>query len=247
MCKLCETYTLRKWEKMIKISEWDTKHFGFKIAKMGEEELQPALDECADLGVKLLICRCNAENLSFLHQLEKKGFGLMDGLVYYRLRVGDTPWTSHLIRPCLPCEAKEVATIAKEVYTDFIGHFHQDPMLGKAKCDDLYVKWARHACLDKKVAEIMLVAEVDGKIVGFDSHEIINGDTGFGVISGVSKEFQGKGIRTALLFAGMNWCVSQGLEYMEADVHINHYIMHRVYSNHGFKIYKSEYTFHKWF
>lgn len=222
---------------------------------MGEEELQPTLKECADLGVKLLIHRCSAEDFNHIHQLEDNGFRLMDGLVYYRLRVGDTPWTSHLIRPCLPCEAEKVAEIAREVYTNFIGHFHQDLRLDRKKCDDLYVKWARNACLDKKVAEIMLVAEVGGKIVGFDSLEIIDGDTAlgvigataFGVISGVSKEFQGKGIRTALLFAGMNWCVKQGLEYMEADVHINHYKMHRVYSNHGFKIYKSEYTFHKWF
>ena len=231
----------------IKVSEWDTNHFGFKVAKMGEvKELQPALKEYADLGVKLLIHRCSAEDFHHIHQLEKYGFELMDGLVYYRLRVGDAPWTSHLIHPCLESEAEEVAEIAKEVYVNWLGHFHQDPRLDRAKCDDLYIKWARNACLDKKVAEIMFVAKVDGRIVGFDSHEIINGDTAFGVISGVSKEFQGKGIRTALLFAGMNWCKSQGLEYMEADVHINHYIMHRVYSDHLFKIYKSEYTFHKW-
>jgi len=239
---------------LIEILEWDTNHFGFKVARMNattSEELQPALDRCATSGVKLLIHRCSTDNLHFVHQLEKQGFQLMDTMVYYRLSLADTQITPvpgpAIIRPCLKTEADDVAAIARAVYVDFIGHFHQDPRLDRAKCDALYVEWARNACLNKNLADIMFVAEMEGKIVGFDSHKIIQGKTGWGVISGVSNEAQGKGIRTALMFAGMNWCKSQGLEYMEADVHVNHYQMHRVYAGHGFKMYASFYTFHRWF
>lgn len=238
----------------VEILEWDTNYFGLKVAKMNvttPEEVRSALDNCATLGVKLLIHRCSTDNLHFVHQLERRGFELMDTMVSYRLRLADTQITPvpgpAIIRPCLSTEADDVAAIARAIYVDFVGHFHQDHRLDRDKCNALYAEWARNACLDQKLADLVLVAEMEGKIVGFDSHKIIKSKVAHGVISGVSREAQGKGIRTALMFAGMNWCKSQGLEYMEANVHVNYYRMHRVYANHGFKIYDSFYTFHKWF
>lgn len=239
---------------LVEILEWDSNHFGLKVAKMNAstpEELQPALDRCAALGVKLLIHRCSTDNLHFVHQLERQGFELMDTMVSYRFSLADTQITHvpgpAIIRPCLNTEANDVAAIARTIYVDFVGHFHQDPRLDRDKCNALYVEWARNSCLDQNLADVVLVAEMEGKIVGFDSHKIIKGKVAEGIISGVSHEAQGKGIRTALMLAGMNWCKSRSLEYMEANVHVNHYRMHRVYAGHGFKIHASFYTFHKWF
>ena len=238
---------------LIEILEWDTNHFGFKVARMNattSEELQPALDRCATLGVKLLIHRCSTDNLHFVHQLERHGFELMDTTVIYRLRLADTQITPILgpaiIRPCLKTEADDVAAIARAVYVDFIGHFHQDPRLDRAKCDALYVEWARNMCLDQNLADIVLVAEMEGKIVGYDSHKIIKSNVAWGVMSGVSHQAQGKGIRKALMVASNNWCKSHGLERMEEEMNINNYRIQRVLVSGGFRLYASFYTFHKW-
>ena len=60
---------------LIEGSEWDTNHFGFKVARMNKitfEELQPALKECVDSGVKLLIHRCSTEDFHYIHQLGRQ-------------------------------------------------------------------------------------------------------------------------------------------------------------------------------
>lgn len=239
---------------LIEILEWDTNHFGFKVARMNaatSEELQPALDSCAALRVKLLIHRCNTDNLHFVHQLERQGFELMGTNLRYCLNLADTQITyvpgPAIIRPCRNTETNDVAAIARIAFTNYTGHFHNDPRLDRAKCDALYVEWARNSCLDQNLADLVLVVEMEGKIVGFDSHKIIKGKVADGVISGVSPQAQGKGIRKALMVAGINWCKSRGLERMEEGVDANNYRIQRVLVSLGFRMYASFYTFHKWF
>jgi len=239
---------------LIEILEWDTNHFGFKVARMNTatpEELQPALDSCAALGVKLLIHRCNTDNPRFVHQLERHGFELMDTNVRYCLSLADTQVTSvpgpAIIRPCLNTEANNVAAIARDAFAGYIGHFHNDPRLDRAKCDALYIEWARNLCLDQNLADLVLLAEMEGKIVGFDSHKIIKGKVADGILSGVSPQAQGRGIRKALMIASNNWCKSHGLERMEEGVDVNNYGIQRVLASLGFRMYASLYTFHRWF
>ncbi len=246
--------------KLVEILEWDTNHFGIKVARGNAatpEELQMVLDSCDTLGVKLLIQRCSTDDIHFVHTLERHGFELMDTLVNYYLRLADIQ-ISHvpepaIVRPCLKTEADDVAAIARVVYSDFVGHFYQDPRLDREKCNVLYAELARNSCLDRNLADVVLVAEMEGKIVGFDSHKtvkshrIASAKVAEGVMSGVSHQAQGKGVRTALMRASCNWYKSLGLEYMDEGLHVNNYRMQRVLASYGYKIYASEHTFHKWF
>jgi len=181
----------------------------------------------------------------------------MDTVVYYYLTLADTQISRvtepAIIRPCLKTEANDVAAIARAVYSDFVGHFHQDPRLDRDKCNALYAELARNLCVDQNLADVVLVAEMEGKIVGFDrhktvkSHRIVNAKVAEGVMSGVSHQAQGKGIRTALMRASCNWYKSRSLEYMDEVLHVNNYRMQRILASYGYKIYASVYTFHKWF
>ena len=239
---------------LIEILEWDTNHFGFKVARMNAatpEELQSGLDRCAALGVKLLIHRCSTDNIHFAHHLERQGFELMDINLRYCLSLADTQITHvpgpAIIRPCLNTDANDVAAIARTAFVGYTGHFHNDPRLDKDKCDALYIEWARNLCLDQNLADLVLVAEIEGKIVGYDSHKLINTKVADGVLSGVSPQTQGKGIRKALMVASNNWCKSHGLERMEEEVNINNYRIQSVLVSGGFRLYAAQYIFHKWF
>ncbi len=238
----------------LEILEWDSNHFGFKIAKMNAatpEELQTALDKCAALGVKLLIHRCSTDNIHFVHELEGQGFALMDTNLRYCLSLADIQITPApgpaRIRTCPNTQANKVAAVAGAAFASYVGHFHSDSMLDRAKCDALYVEWARNSCLDQNLANLVLVAEIRGKIVGFVTYKVIKPGVAEDVLSAVSPAVQGKGIRKALVIAGINWCKSQGLERIEAGVNVNNYGIQRVLTSLGFRVYTSSYTFHKWF
>ncbi len=239
---------------LFELMEWDTNFFGFKVARLCEEapeKLKQVQDICSEQDIRLLISRFSTNNVCFAHELERHGFQLMDTVVTYRLnladaRVANVPVPA-IIRPCLKSEADELAAIARAVYASHIGHFHNDPRLDRDKCTTLYAELARNSCLDENQADIMLVAEMEGKIVGFHSHKVAHPNGLRGVISGVSHQAQGKGIGKALIVASANWGKSWGLEWIEEYPHVNHYRMHKMMADLGFRLCASFYTFHKWF
>lgn len=236
------------------ISKWDTNHFGFKVAKTdmtSVKEILPAESFCSKKGVKLLIIRVATDNTSIVHKLQEQGTGLMDTNLRYYLSLASIQVMPVLgpavIRSCLKADANNVSTVAKAAHAGYIGHFHNDPRLDRNKCDALYTEWAKNLCLDQNLANLVLVAEIEGKIVGYDSHKLINTNVADGVLSGVSPLTQKKGIRKALVVASNNWCKSHGLERMEEEVSINNYRMQSILIGSGFKLYAAEYIFHKWY
>jgi len=239
---------------LVELLEWDTDHFGFKVARLHTEapdNLKEAQDICVRDNISLLISRFSTDNVLFTHELERHGFNLMDTIVKYCVditdyRVAPVPGPA-ITRPCLKSEADDVAAIARDVFANYIGHFHQDTRLDRDKCTALYAEWARNSCLDNNLADTVLVAEIDGKIVGFTTRKARSAKVGEGILSGVSPEAQGQGIRKALMVASLNWSKSRGLERVDADTHVNNYIIQRVFANFGFRMHSSFYTFHKWF
>ena len=231
-----------------------TNLFGFNIAKLREEDAK-SLDEVQDVcrreQVRLLTCRFKTDNVSLAHDLEKHGFQLMDTVTIYRLHFARAPVvkasTSAIIRPCRESEAEDIAAIARTLYVNHVGHYHNDPRLDRGKSSELYAMMARDSCLGQKVASIMLVAEIEGKVVGFHSHRVVPQKGLEGIVSGVSHLAQGKGIGKALILASIDWGRSQGLEWIEQSPHVNNYAMHKMMVDLGFRLRASYYTFHKWF
>jgi len=231
-----------------------TNLFGFKVAKLREEDvmkIEQIQDICFKEQVRLLTCRFSTDNVSLAHELEKNGFQLMDTVTIYRLDFARAPVVkvpvNVSIRPCRKSEAEDVAAIARAIYVNHVGHYHNDPRLDRDKSTELYTTMARDSCLDQNVASIMLVAEIEGKIVGFHSHKVAESKGLEGIINGVSRVAQGKGIGKALILASIDWGRSQGLEWNEQSPHINNYAMHRIMVDLGFRLCASYYTFHKWF
>ena len=57
--------------------------------------------------------------------------------------------------------------MATEAFRGYYGHCHADQRLDRAKCDEVYRDWALRSCLSRDVADQVLVAVLDGSIVGF--------------------------------------------------------------------------------
>lgn len=237
-----------------RISEWDSNHFGFKVAKAditSLAEILPALKFCSKEKVKLLICRCDASHISHVHLLEKQGLRLMDTLVRYHLNLADVQLTpvsgSVTIRPYQKEDIESIAGIAETAFTGYFSHFHSDPKLDAAKCDALYIQWATNSCYDKSVAQEVLVAETDGEMAGFITIEMIGPKVGDLALSAVHPKAQGKGIYRKLIISGVNWCKSEGLDRVETGTQVNNHVVQKVWSDLGFRLSGSFYTLHGWF
>lgn len=55
------------------------------------------------------------------------------------------------------------------------------------------------------------------------------------------------GIYADMLINLMDYFQKVGVKYMRVSTQVDNYVVQRIWIANGFEIYKSEYTFHKWF
>lgn len=240
---------------IVSLSGIDSERFGIRVARapeVTEETLPAVLDYCAANRVVLLIARCSAADLRAAQAMERCGFALMDTLVYYTRDLGRAPvpaaGSAVAVRPLRSGEAQAVTGIAGTTFRGYAGHYHADPRLDRARCDEGYVSWASRSCVDPAVADAVLVAaELESDIVGFATLRMRTASEGEGVLFGVKPAGQGKGVYRSLMIGGMEWCASRGATTMVVSTQLVNVAVQKVWSRLGFELARAHYTFHGWF
>ena len=237
---------------MITLSSIDHSRFGIVTARDGavtSETLEADLEFCREEGVQLFIARCRTEELAVAQGLEKAGSRLMDTLVYFARDVGgrDLPNTKCqvAIRPVRRGEDAAVRDVAREAFRGYRGHYHADPRLDPARCDEAYQDWAQRSCLSRGVAGEVLVAD-DGAVAGFATLRMNEPAECEGVLFGVAPRVQGSGVYRAFMVEGMQWGHAQGATRMVVSTQITNLAVQKVWSRLGFEPSQSYYTFHLW-
>lgn len=237
----------------ILMSDIDTERFGIKTARvvgLTSESLYPALDFCSEKKVKLLIARCDMSDLDAAQSMEKHGFLLMDTLIYYTLDLIKHPIPSDhgvaCVRPLRTGEEETIILIAQEAFRGYFGHYHADKKLNNSQCDEAYVDWTRKACAAKD-SENFLVAEVEGKIVGFGVQRMNNAEEGEYYLGGIHPDFQGRRLYHSFLCKAMEWFLSRGARRMLLSTQLQNISVQKVLIRFGLEISKGYYTYHKWF
>ena len=244
---------------MIKLSEMDTQRFNCVVAKgtlESEEELQEVSNFCDQHQVDLLIARIKTDHLALAQALERQGAFLTDVLVYYLLSLIkkresliDLPSVKDgvIFRACRPEEANTVSEMARECFQGYYGHYHSDHRLNPQACDDVYIDWARRSCLDKQVADEVLVAEAEGQLIAFATIRMNSPSELEGVLFGVAPVAQGRGIYRSLIQQSMAWGLRMGAKRVVYSTQINNLAVQKVWVKEGCEPSHSYYTFHKWF
>ncbi|MFN7209920.1 MAG: GNAT family N-acetyltransferase [Aggregatilineales bacterium] len=238
----------------VALSPLDEARFGVRIARIHEltpEALDETLQFCAQNAVQMLIARAPSQAIRFVQQLEGLGFRLMDTLVYYRRDLSRTPLPeaqdAALIRAVRPNEETVVREIAAQSFQGYFGHYHADPRLDQAACDAAYVSWAERSCTDRSVADEVLVAELDGQLVGFLTLRRNTSEQTEIVLNGVAPAAQGQGVYRELVSRALQ----QGAAWAAREVIVSTQIVNlapqKVWVRLGFEPYRFYYTFHKWF
>ncbi len=232
----------------------DEARFGVRVARIHEltaEQLEETLQFCRDQAIQMLIARTPSQEIRFVQQLEELGFRLMDTLVYYRRDLQRMPLPeaqdAALIRPVQNGEEAAVRAIAAQSFQGYFGHYHADPRLDQAACDAAYISWAERSCVDRSVADEVLVAELDGQLVGFLTLRRNTAEQAEIVLNGVLPSVQKRGIYRDLVVHALRQALAWQAHELIVSTQIVNLAAQKVWVRVGFEPSRFYYTFHKWF
>ena len=238
----------------VRLSALDEARFGFRTAIAGpvtKDVLPDILNYCRENRATLLIARCLTSEMPAVQAMENEGFVLMDTLVYYQRHLAKPPiprdTSQAVIRPVKAGEERVVEAVAAEAFEGYFGHYHADERLERAKCDAVYRDWAFRSCVSRDVADEVLVADLDGSVVGFATLRLNSPEGGEGVLFGISPRAQRRGIYRSLMVRAMDWFLQQGAAHIVLSTQITNIAVQKVWVRLGFEPSHSLYTLHKWF
>lgn len=152
-------------------------------------------------------------------------------------------------------DSKKLKKIAPEVFISY-ARFGIDKTLPKNKTKENYRKEVEgyiDKFLNKEKDFTILVAEKDEEVVGYivlKINPILTKIYGFrwGTIVSLAVEtpYQGKGIGSALVSAGIKWMKKKGVKYAEVGTDQNNIAAIRTYEKNGFRVIYSGITLSQW-
>lgn len=237
------------------VSLMDTERFGFKIAKVNEFnfDIREILSFLKENSVELVISKVNANDLLLINKLEDEGFRIKDIQVTYKYDLKDYKINRNHDNPNIIIRNAEISdvgnleAIALESFKNY-GHYSADNKLDKDKCNDIYKDWINRSVNNAKVADKIIVAEVDKEVAGFLSFKKNEKPPFYsaGVLGAVSKKFRNQNLFRMINIEGLNYGKEEGLEWIEHNVLITNLPVNKAYTNLGFSVYRSFITMHVW-
>jgi GNAT superfamily N-acetyltransferase len=213
------------------------------------DEVPALFATCRSMRAGLLIVRCGTDDIDSVVVLEEAGARLMDTLLYYERGLDD--WTGPaesacVIRPNLPSDIDRIEEIARAAFDGYRGHYHVDSRLAASACNEVYASWARRSCESPGVADVVLVAELNGRIEGFAALRANSLMEAEGVLYGVDPAARRLGIYRSLMDASLAWARSNGMNRFVISTQLSNIIVRRVWAGMGFLPLPAWHTFHVW-
>jgi hypothetical protein len=243
---------MKRATAMVSLSAIDLERFGVVTARDAAftvESLPATIAFCREHGVQMLIARCAAEDLPAAQAMEAAGGRLMDVLVYWT-RALDRPLPEEappaFVRGLRPQDVSEVGRVAADAFRGYFGHYHADPRLDRAKCDEAYVSWAIRSCTEPAAASKVLVAEQAGRVGGFLTLLSRGADELEIVLNGVDPALQRHGLYRGLLLGALHEARAGGARHLVVSTQLINIGVQKSWARLGFELSRSYCTFHLW-
>lgn len=209
----------------------------------------------SSLKIKYLVYSINTNNSDSALQLScliENQFYLINTLLSFSLsdkniRLENTGKnTDILIRKAKLDDVEEIVAIAGNSHR--LNRFYLDPNLDKQKCDVLHATSARNSII-QGFADIVFVAEYQGKIIGYYSGKKkqlndLNLVFGEALISAVNKDYRGKGVFSLLDNALLTWFMNE-TDYSEMGTYINNPAIYKTWIKKGLHLIRGNYQIAK--
>jgi ribosomal protein S18 acetylase RimI-like enzyme len=237
------------------VSEMDTLRFGFKVAKINEFSDTPlkTIQSFKQKGIKLVISRVSTSDVGLINEMEEVGFRLKDVQVTYNFDLEknsppSVPDNSYKYRSFKQSDTSSIVSIAAESFQDY-GHYSKNEKTEVANTSRIYEDWARRSCLNKDIADNIIVAEKSGNVAGFLSYKVLmerQSRYAAGVMGAVANDHREGGVFLGINIASLHWAKKEGMRRVENNVLVTNLPVNKTYISLGYRIIRSETTFHCW-
>ena len=126
------------------------------------------------LDVEMLSIRTSAHDFGLIHPLEDAGFRVMDNgmvAIYHKSVYFEYLKKGLTLREYRDGDLPEILEMLSGAYED--DRFHNDPRIPKEKAEALYAAWVTNSCMNPGKDEKFMVAEFEGKPVGFFQYQFV--------------------------------------------------------------------------
>ncbi len=253
--------------------QWDTKVFDLPMAKIAQIVVAPEPNKPIDVyrrllmssldcsrrrGIKHLSCQIDAQDVRGIIALQQLGFAMVDTIVVYSLDLnrwkGKELQIHTPIREYRPENLPALKTLARTAFSEpreNLNRFIADPYLPDDRCGKFYEEWLVNSC-NGSMADVVLVAETNGEIVGFTTgkvHKQMSEMLGIRYasqpLSAVLATARHRGIYTDLAKALIGWMLNRA-DVCENKTQVTTVSIQRSYHRFGRTLVSSYHTFRKW-
>ena len=239
--------------KSLEVSQADTGRFGILVARVPDlkaEQVAASVDWCEERAVALLISRCSAAEPRAAHAMQRHGFLLMDCLATYEHPLTELPSSppdaGFAIRSAVAADADAVENLARRSFGTHRGHYHADPRLDRSACDEVYASWARDAVIDDTPSTLTVVAAVHDEVIGFATLTGAGNEVAVGGVAAVTPSHRGKGVYRSMMVERLRLARRSGSKRTVVSAHVANIAPQRCWTDLGYRIVGSTYTFHRW-
>ena len=232
---------------------WDSGFFGFPVARviggaMNATDSRAVLEWCTNEGVRFL-CFLADDDVATWAVAADSGFRLVDVRIELVL---DRSWPrlpaaaaapGVMLREATPDDLRELLPIAASVHTD--SRFFADPAVPREKARELFTVWLRRS-VERAIADVVLVAEVDGRAVSYITAKLAGGVGSIGLV-GVGEGARGRGIGLAMVEGVLEWFAARDAREVSVVTQGRNIMAQRVYQRCGFLTSSGRFWFHRWF
>ena len=215
------------------------------------EEASRALSISRSGDTELLIIRCKTSALDVVQQLEVEGARLMDTLLYYGRDFGlkelPTEEAPVSLRAARPADGQQLASLARECFRAYAGHYHADPKLDRDQCTEVYASWAQHDIESVSERSQVFLAEEMGSPLGFATVRLLDPSQAEIELNAISPHAQRRGIYRSLVLRAMHWSAAHGASRLSVSTQVSNLAPQKVWCRLGFEPTWSCHTLHQWF
>lgn len=234
-------------EGNIEILQWDTEFFGFKVAKitgnLAERKSNELFEAFINLDVKLAFHYSNQPIAQDYFNNDLYDAKLVIKRIPIRKRLKNTV-PIHKNVESYEKEYPEPELIALAQLAGSQGRFGNDPNIPRHKCNALFEIWIKNS-VKKVMADEVLVFRRENKVLGFATLKI-EGNIAYAPLFAVQREFEGKGVSFALMYAVEAVAERMGAEVLMSGTQEKNLKALKVYERFGMVPEKPEYVYHFW-
>lgn len=242
-----------------RVLEWDSEQFGFPAARVDQLEapgsyeearetksklLEKVLEECRGEGIRHLIARVDAADLTATHALEEAGFELIDAIQTFSVelsgRFQQIPGGTRLLTP------DDVPPVLEIGRTAFVhDRFHADSALGPGVADRVNEVWTRNCCLGT-AADGVVIAEDGGRVASFVTCRLdVGSRRGTIILVATADWARGRGAARRATVRSLHWFGTQGMATVEVGTQLRNIPAARLYESLGFRLAGASLTLRK--